>query len=150
MGEIIPSFEICCVRDSEFLNWRYFGNPLQGQTVFSYEVNGSPVGYAVLAFSRNTGIIFDFFVKSKDELAHNFIAFLIRFVVSNASEKMITMVNPLGVYSDVFSMCGLKVKSRSTRRPLIVLPALDDEDVGYMKSLENYYFTYGDTDLESI
>jgi hypothetical protein len=148
--EVIPYFNICCVRDSDYLNWRYFRNPQKVHTIFSYEENDNLHGFAAIEFYGNRSIIFDFFVRNENELAQSFICSLIKFVISKGLTLITTLINPVGPYMRYFLQCGFRFGYPSTKMPLTVLATNDNKEIEYLKSIENWYLTYGDLDAEAI
>lgn len=148
--EVIPSYNVCCVRDSEYLTWRYFGNPLKAHTILSYEEEGSLHGFAAIEFCGDRCIIFDFFVRNEQEIVRNFLCNLIRYAITKNSNSIISTINPEGLYYRHFLTCGFKSGSHSTELPLMVLTANEDEDIEYMRNIGNWYLTHGDYDIESI
>lgn len=47
MSEAAKRYRIIVARDSAYLNWRFFSNPQNKYTVYSYEENGEILGYVV-------------------------------------------------------------------------------------------------------
>jgi GNAT superfamily N-acetyltransferase len=145
METVTPTFNICSVRDSQYLTWRYFKNPQRVHTILSYEEEGILHGFAVLEFYNDRSYLFDFFVKREDELVENFVSALIRFVISKGSHMLTWCINPTGPYIKNFLHCAFRIK-KGTRFPLEVLVPNDDEDLEYLTKLGNWYLTSGDFD----
>lgn len=149
METVTPTFNICGVRDSQYLTWRYLKNPQKGHTILSYEERGALHGFAVLQFYNNRCYLFDFFVKKENELVESFISGLINFAISKGSRLITWRVNPIGPYIKHFLHCGFKIR-RDTTFPLEVLVPNDDTDLEYLTNFSNWYLTFGDFDIESI
>ena len=144
-----PTFNICGVRDNQFLTWRYFKNPHRVHTILSYEEQGILHGFAVLEFCNSRCYLFDFFVKREDELVENFVNAIIRFVISKGSHVLTWTANPTGPYIKNFLHCkfrSLRRMRKGTSHPLSVLVPNDDKDLGYLTKLGNWYLTEGDFD----
>lgn len=55
---------IGCLRDGDYLAWRFFRNPAATHEVYVYEIDGEPCGYAALEFSNYRCVLFDFLVEN--------------------------------------------------------------------------------------
>lgn len=147
---VVPSFNICGIRDSNYLNWRYCKNPMKAHTILSYDEKDISHGFAVLQFIGNRYYIFDFFVKTEDKLVENFISALVKFALSKGSELITWGINPTGPYVKNFLRCGFNLQNNLTYRTFHVLPPDDDSDLEYLANLKNWYLTFGDYDIESL
>lgn len=150
MEEVIPSFNICGVRDRNALNWRYFKNPLKTHTILSYEEQGDIHGFSILEFCGNRCHLFDFFVRNEDEMIENFICAVIKFAISKNSDLITSLINPVGPYIKNFLRFGFTIGYRSTKTPFHVLVPNEDKDLEYLTNIKNWYLTNGDCDLEAM
>jgi GNAT superfamily N-acetyltransferase len=148
MQEITPLFEICGIRDSEYLNWRYFKNPLKAHTVISYEKNGELHGLAALEMRETKCVIFDFFARPTDLLVEDFICRIVEYGIHNGAKAVSTMINPSGPYVHCFKSCGFHA-GLGVKKPLMVLTAHDDPYADELQKLSNWYLSYGDQDVEA-
>jgi len=148
MEEIKPLFKICGVRDSEYLNWRYFKNPLHAHTIVSYEQNGQLHGLAALEMRESKCVIFDFFVRPTDLLVNDFICRIVEYAIQNGAKTVSTMINPSGPYMHCFKNCRF-LKAFGDKKPLMVLTAHDDRNADEMQKFSNWYLSYGDEDIEA-
>ncbi len=145
METALPSFNICVVRDSQYLGWRYFKNHQENRIILGYEHEGTVHGFAVLEFEKNTCCLFDFFVRKEDGLIEDFIDALLKFLISRGYESVWLGVNASGNYIKNFSHFGFKL-IHFEKNPLEVLLPDDDKDIDYLTDLKNWYLTLGDTD----
>jgi GNAT superfamily N-acetyltransferase len=148
MESVTPAFNICGVRDSGYLNWRYFKNPLRVHTILSYEEQGILQGFAALEFYKDRCYLFDFFIKREDELVEKFISCLIKFVMSKGSHMLTWIANPTGPYIKNFLQFAFRIK-KGSNFPLEVHLPHEDKDLKYLTKLENWYLSYADFDYES-
>ena len=149
IDEINPLFKICGARDSEYLNWRYFKNPLQAHTLISYEKNGELHGLAALEMRGSECVIFDFFARPTDLLVKDFICRIVEYGIHNGAKAVSTIINPSGPYVQCFKNCGFYSRF-GVNKPLMVLTEHDDPNVEEMQKLSNWYLSYSDQDMEAI
>jgi len=149
MESVTPAFNICGVRDSRYLNWRYFKSPRRVHTILGYEEQGILHGFAALEFYNDRCYLFDFFIRKEDELVERFISCLIRFVMSKGSHMLTWTANPAGPYVKNFLQCAFRIR-KGTNLPLEVHVPNEDRDLEYLTKLENWYLDYADFDYESV
>jgi len=85
--ESAPNFPVAIDRNKDYLNWRYFENPLDKYTVFTARKSNRIVGYMVLKIKKQEGIIMD--ILGRDE--QTFTLLLQRAVQHFTSEGMATI-----------------------------------------------------------
>jgi GNAT superfamily N-acetyltransferase len=147
---VIPSFNICGIRDSNYLNWRYCKNPLNDYTILSYCDRDIFHGFAVLQLIGNRYYMFDFFVKTDDKLVESFISALVKFVLSKGCELITWGINPRGPYVKNFLRCGFNLQNNHAYGTFHVLLPNAGNNLEYLTDLKNWYLTFGDYDIESL
>lgn len=149
--DLFPSYGICVVRDSEYLNWRYFKNPLRPHVILGYEANGVLCGFACLEFSKYECYLVDFFVKNDDELVESFVCAIVKFAVSKGSNLILSIINPVGLYARNFRNCGFRLGLDLVDGfPLDIMVPRSENDSAYLMDIRNWHLTYMDIDIESV
>ena len=143
----MPQFNICVVRGTDYLNWRYFGNPAKPHTLVAYEQNNKLTGFAALQFSSDRCILFNFMVKRGPDRLKSFIAHLTEFAQMKSSAVLVGMMNPAGPYLKDFIHFGFIPTLR--RKPFHIIAGRDEiaDEVG---RLRKWSITYSDLDLEYV
>ncbi len=143
-------FAVSCLRDSAFLNWRYFDNPSQAHACFNYVERGAVQGFVVLEDTGERCVIFDLLVR--DPALH--LAPLLTLVLERAQAastgQVRFMSNPTGTYAEAFARCGFHEGGRGMSNPLMVLVEPGDPARSCVADLASWYLTYGDEDRESV
>jgi hypothetical protein len=150
MEDVLPSFRICGVRDSAYLRWRYLENPVRKHAVFACEEKGMLHGFFALELVQNGCVVFDLFMRNRDELLAGLIHFLVEYATTAGSAQVVFVVNPSGPYSRVLRHWGFRFGYRSRPRSLMVLTSPDEPEAAYLGTIENWYLTYADEDIESL
>jgi GNAT superfamily N-acetyltransferase len=145
--EIMAQFSVCVVRDTDYLNWRYFENPAKAHTLLAYEQGNELTGFAALQFSGECCILFDFMVKGSRDRVKSFIAQLTEFSQTRSSAVLIALMNPKGPYFKDFIHFGFIPILR--RKPFHIIGGRDEimDEVGHLKK---WYVTYSDLDYEYV
>jgi hypothetical protein len=136
------------VRDSSYLNWRYFDNPARAHTVFSYEERGELQGFAVLEFSATVCYLVDFFVKPDDVLAENLLNGVIALAYANGSRRIKSLINPGGAFFNTFMRRGFTFNVDEV--PLQILIPAADGPLASLLDLEEWYLSYAEYDVEAV
>jgi len=148
--EIISSFNVASIRDSVYLNWRFFKKPLRVHEVYSYEQNGKLHGYAVLEYNSQSCSSFDFYLRNEEEIIRNFLFEIIRVSNSKNQQSINMLINPKGPYSKVLSKCGFKMLKHNVGKNFMILNSENNKYIQYLNKLENWYLTSADYDLEAL
>jgi GNAT superfamily N-acetyltransferase len=144
--ELLPNFGVCPVRDSHYLNWRYFENPTNAQQVVAYEDNGRLLGFAALEFAGEICYLVDLFAHAEHVPA------LIGGVVSLAYNRHVsfisTIVNPHGSYYDYF----IEQKFRPQPSEMLFQFCMSEDfaEKEALQNASNWYLAFADYDVESI
>jgi hypothetical protein len=150
METVVPSFNICGIRDSNYLNWRYCKNPLNAYTILSYSERDILYGFAVLQFIGNRYYMFDFFAKTEDKVIESFISALVKFASNKQCELITWGINPTGPYVKNFLRCGFNLQNNPAYGTFHVLLPAARNNLKYLTDLKNWYLTFGDYDIESL
>lgn len=148
--ETIPSYRICCIRDSAYLNWRYFKNPVKAHKVLEYREKGVLQGFMVVQLMDNKCILFDLFVKNRREILQNIMSRFIEYAFSQSIELITFIVNPSWLHASELRKIGFIFEGFASKgHTLHFLPVKDYGETDYLKKPENWYLTLGDLDSEA-
>ncbi|OPX96599.1 MAG: hypothetical protein A4E58_01686 [Syntrophorhabdus sp. PtaB.Bin006] len=148
--ETIPSYQICCIRDSSYLNWRYFKNPLKAHKVLEYREKGVLQGFMVVQLVDNKCILFDLFVNNKREILRNIISSFIKYAFLQSIELVTFTVNPSWSHASDLRKAGFVFGDLASRGDTLhFLPVKGYSETDYLRKLGNWYLTLGDLDSEA-
>jgi len=141
-------YEISIVRDTTYLRWRYFQNPVQTYTVLAAEKEGRLEGFIVVCLRVgfiNRGFIVDMLADpSDDELCRSLLSEALRFLgrlgVNNVSCWWLEHMPAF----DICRQMGFVVQE--TNHDLIVRTHNDRWDNDFLSERRRWYFCFGDTD----
>ena len=143
-------FGICCVRDSAYLNWRYFENPARAHEALDYVRDGELRGYAVVEFVDDRCIVFDLMVREPAEELEDLIGLVLRRAEQAGCAQVRFMSAPGGTYAAAFKRCGFRPGTRGMSHPLMVLVGPDEVEPEWIAELAQWFLTYGDEDREAF
>jgi hypothetical protein len=144
--EMRPNFGVCPVRDSRYLNWRYFENPTKAQQVVAYENNGRLLGFAALEFAGEICYLVDLFAHAEHVPA--LIGGVVSLAYSRNASFISTMVNPHGPYYDYF--IAQKFRPEPSEMLFQFCISEDFAEKEALQNASNWYLAFADYDVESI
>jgi hypothetical protein len=146
LEELLPNFGICPVRDSRYLNWRYFENPTKAQQIVSYEENGHLMGFAALEIAGDICYLVDLFAYPKH------VPSFMRGIMDLAYTKNVTfmsaIVNPYGPYYNHYLANQFQPQASEMMFQFCISDNYDEREL--LLSAPNWYLAYADYDVESI
>jgi GNAT superfamily N-acetyltransferase len=150
--EACGGYNICMVRDKDFLNWRFFERPDSGYAIFAAEKNGRILGYIVLRqkVARNTryGTIIDLFTKKGDKqtLQYLIARALDHFRSEHVDRASFAIPPKCRFYRNALIKNGFFVWSKGGR--IVLSPAGYKELEKDLMKPENWYLTPLSSDME--
>lgn len=144
-------YAIMVVRNSDYLNWRYFEHPKRDYKVFTYQSGDKLKGFIVLTTVTEEvrrGIIMDIMVDPSDKKGIDYLlsAAIDHFLKEKSDSVMLWLPKHIPLASEVRKW---NFKQRETHFSLIVGICQQDEkriESGYVMNPDHWYFTIGDSD----
>lgn len=143
-------FNIAVVRDSTYLNWRYFDNPDGKYKVYAYVSDNEIGGFIILTVKQDDirrGFIMDIIVDSADQkITEYLMSAAIQHFLHEEVEAVMTWLPKWSPMVGQIEKWGFKGKE--TDHNIIVRLTRDEKDVdpAYIYNPNNWYFTMGDSD----
>ena len=148
---LLPSYDVCCARDREYLEWRYIANPMRHlMTTFGYERDGELRGFVVLEERDDVCIVFDLFLRDEPADAADVLGFVVEHALDKGQTQIRSMGNLRSRRSDGLRAGGFRPGLRPIPNPLMVLSAPGARDTTTVDAFENWYLTYGDEDRDAL
>jgi GNAT superfamily N-acetyltransferase len=142
--EISSSSYASCVRDVQYMKWRFFENPFRRYTILGCnEMNGSFRGYVALESAGATTVIGDLFAYPEEKIVTYLLQAAVKFAVSRGSRSIVVMMNPEEAFGRQLLHFGFR-HSHENHLPLIILTELADSNLG---NLKNWHLTAADLDV---
>ncbi len=154
-------FQIAVVRDSPYLNWRYFKNPLRSYKVFSASEEEEWKGYMVLAvddtWGFQVGFVVDLIVDPETpEAGFELLHYAERFLKTQGVVAIAGLFSFLPSYKKLFQRSGYWILPENrVKRPYHLITdlsktfghALADQYAATIQDGAKWFMTLGDTDL---
>lgn len=147
--------EIIMERDVDYLNWRYTKTPREDYTIMVAEKDKKILGLAVVRivdmFDLKSGAILELFSLPEHEYVLNWLIIKIFDHFKSYDLDLIACSIPRNAKAyDALTDCGFipcpkRFKPKETR--LIVYPTSDEIDIKSASNPDNWYITWGDTDV---
>lgn len=145
------SWDICVVRTSKILNWRYFGMPLSEYLVFSAEVDDELLGFVILNLDKMAGqkignIVDIFTPRDRTDIAHTLLTHSVSLFKRQKVDKVLCWMLDAHPYSSILKKCGFL-----RRHPEIKLSARlngkTDLSKVYIENPQHWLINMGDSDI---
>lgn len=143
-------FNITVVRDSTYLNWRYFKNPNGHYKVYAYIQENEIRGFIILTVEQDEirrGFIMDIIIDPADQsITEQLMSTAIKYFIEEKAEAVMTWLPKWSPLVGQIEKWGFK--SKKTDHNIIVRLTRDEKEVDpeYIYNPDNWYFTMGDSD----
>ncbi len=140
---------IAVVRRTPYLKWRYIDSPMNDYRIIAVYSDKGLHGYMALGSVERNGVkrgrIVDVFVEKDNKAAAGM---LLNNACEYFYEEGCTLIATWVPESSWLTPLFIKAKfvSRDTPHDIIVRPEVDDYDIDYLSTPENWYLTMGDSD----
>lgn len=138
-------FGVCCVRDAEYLNWRFSNHPFIKTTIVTWQDKGNLLAYAVLDLRAAQCKILDIVVRDEEEIGHEFLASLAQFARDNDKESISLNLYANGPGARMFRVSGFKQSGDGSR--LMVHTIHDPEKDKIFDDPDAWFLMPGDRDV---
>jgi len=146
---------ICIVRDSKYLNWRYFEKPEEKYDVFAIRKDAKLKGYIILKieerYDLKIGLILDILTNCSNM---NYQDYLINYAISYFNKRKVDIIsiimNPnFRYYKSLKKQKFLKLLRRFLPEAIYFGARLNNSKfyIQFIKNPINWYITWGDTDV---
>lgn len=141
--------KITIARDSEYLNWRYFRNPIQKYRAFASFNEGKRTGFIILCLKEKDGIRRGYIVDlvtspSAEDSTDRLIAKAVSYFYDEKADSINAWMLSNTLPYQIMTRSGFV--PRPTHHYMLVKakpPGLDDE---FISNRSNWYLTLGDSD----
>lgn len=137
----------CCVRDAEYLNWRFARHPHKTFTLVEWRDDGRLLAYAVLNWADMECRIVDFIACDTGSIGHDFLASLAGLARDNGKWSLVSYLNGRGPEADLFRRSGFI--QPETGRPFMVHTIHDPQRDRILGDPEKWFLMSGDDDVAS-
>lgn len=141
---VAHELRLCCIRDADYLNWRFVDNPFVTPTILQWREQGILLAYAVLDLNAGNCGILDLLVRD-EEIGRSFLASVAQFALDRNKTSISLKLNASGPYAPLFRRCGW-LPTRHTDR-LMVQTLGDPERDRIFRNAENWFLMPGDRDV---
>lgn len=138
-------FGICCVRDAEYLNWRFSNHPFIKSTNVTWEDRGTLLAYAVLDLSGDQCKILDFIVRDDNVIGYEFVASLAQFARDKGKEAISLNLYACGPSARIFKRSGFRRTGNGYR--FMVHTIHNPEKDKSLNDPDKWYLMPGDRDI---
>lgn len=146
---------ICIVRDSKYLNWRYFKKPEEKYDVFAIKKDAKLKGYIILKieerFDLKIGLIVDI-LTNRSNMAYQ--DYLIKYAISYFKKKKVDIVSVImyphcRYYKSLKKQKFLKLLKRLLPEDIYFGARLNNSklNIQFIKNPINWHITWGDIDV---
>ena len=144
---VSKSYPLSIVRDSAYVEWRYFKHPEQQYEVWKYRSRFSInwQAFIVLRIEGKKAVIVDILVPDSEKIFRDFLGCIGKMLDKRGVEHIETWVPGDHFISTFFSSCRFKKR----KEPTGIIPTirLFDDTVDMDWACANFYYTMGDGDL---
>jgi GNAT superfamily N-acetyltransferase len=148
MDEVGSTMPVCGMRDSKYLDWRYFQNPAKAHTILARLVNGELRGFAALEFTQDKCYIIDIFARDDTDSVEKLIAGVLGRALELGTNVIMPIINPKGPYLKQLIRWGFK--PGADEYPFMILPTSDNRNIEHLTDSNNWYVSYADHDMEAL
>jgi hypothetical protein len=135
--------KIVVVRDSDYLNWRYFEKPNSNYIIFVAEKNNKVLGYIVLRLKKISGIIIDMLAYPDKRVMRSLLLKATDFFKCRKVSWITCSILPNDVYYKALKESGfIPVPSDN---PLIARVNIPKISQAFVKDPRNWHITAGDS-----
>ena len=141
--------KIMIVRNKHYLNWRFFGNPIEHYIVFVARKHEEVCGYIVLKIYHKENIIYghlvDFLTKKENEekIFQSLLLKAFEFFKWAKADIISTWCPPSNPYFQILHSIGFKTNGINTH--FVLKPIINDIPMDYLNN-DNWFFTMADSD----
>lgn len=146
-------FEVVCVRDSKFLNWRYIDTPKNRHIVLSVEQANEVLGFAVLEIEQSnsagkSAYVVDLFAIQDPRVLRSLLSGVVTYFRERGVVRITAWVAEESNLARVFKRAGFI--SRSDSISVVVHLLTDAPHNHVLLERSNWFITLGDRDIETV
>lgn len=138
---------VLCVRDSDYLNWRYFGLSSSSQRPLAIKRDGELVGFAALEQRGNAAAIIDLLTPADDHLTEAALQLLVNEIAEGGCSSLEMSCTPTPPFTAKLQRLGFVGRSE---RGFQVAVADDDPQREMLLDAAAWNFTAADQDMDSF